>query len=82
MTMSSMHQNGSCVDIETAGTSVDQQHPYTHVTYVGAVNAATHSDNAVTACRINMIQEELWLMLCKKFKKVRVLREELGRRSR
>ena len=37
-------------------------------TYVGAVSAAAHSDNAVIARRTNMIQEELRLMLCKKSK--------------
>lgn len=35
------------------------------MTYVGAVSVAAHSDSAVKTCRINMIQEELWLMLCK-----------------
>lgn len=34
-------------------------------TYVGAVSAAAHNDSVANTRRINMIQEELWLKLCK-----------------
>lgn len=53
-------------DVDARGDRRQSASIQEHVTYAGAVSAAAHSDSAVTARRINMIQEELWLILCKK----------------
>jgi hypothetical protein len=65
-------------DVEYRGDRRQSASTQEHMTYVGAVSAAAHSDSAVTARRINMIHEELWLMLCKIFRKKRYCGKNWG----